>query len=94
MLTDLVEQAGSALLKSGRCSTLSRWIDELPAATLAARPRLLSLQGGIAVNCGEAGQGLALLNRAAALCRETDDCLCLVLQRNISLQLSQLGLAV
>ena len=42
---DLIEQAGSPLIKSGRVTTLAQWIDDLPASLLASRPDLASLRG-------------------------------------------------
>jgi LuxR family maltose regulon positive regulatory protein len=63
---DLIEQAGSSLVKSGRWAILAEWIDALPAETLASRANLLSLRGYMAAMLGEAGRGLSLLNQAEA----------------------------
>lgn len=70
---DLVEQAGRALVKSGRMVTLAQWIDSLPAEVLAGRPNLLSLRGVAATVLGNSEQGLALLNRAEAAQRASGD---------------------
>ena len=70
---DLIEQAGSSLVKSGRWATLASWIDALPAAVLASRPALLSLRGDVAVMLGEVARGLALLSQAQVSLRKTKD---------------------
>lgn len=70
---DLIEQAGPSLVKNGRWTTLAGWLDALPAEILASHPGLLSLRGFTAVELGEAEQGLALLNQAETIFRETSD---------------------
>ncbi len=70
---DLIEQAGPSLVKSGRWTTLAGWIDALPAEVLASYPGLLSLRGFTAVELGEAERGLALLNQAETIFRQTRD---------------------
>ena len=70
---DLIEQAGSSLVKSGRWATLASWLDALPAAVLASRPALLSLRGDVAVMLGEVARGLALLSQAQVALRKTKD---------------------
>ena len=70
---DLIEQAGSSLVKSGRWTTLVRWMDALPAEVLSSHPGLLSLRGFAAVELGEVERGLALLDQAEIIFRETQD---------------------
>ena len=65
---DLLEQAGTSLIKSGHLTTLATWLDAL-SAELAARPALLSLRGIVAVMLGEVERGLRLLNQAETACR-------------------------
>lgn len=72
-ITDLLEQAGSALLKDGRWAILAEWLDALPADILTSRPALLSLRGIVAVMQGEAERGLRLLNQAEAAYRAAGD---------------------
>jgi DNA-binding SARP family transcriptional activator len=68
---DLIEQAGSSMVKSGRLTTLAAWLDALPVDLV--RPSLLSWRGIVAVMLGQVERGLSLLNRAATAFRTTDD---------------------
>ncbi len=70
---DLIEQAGSSLMKSGRWTTLAEWLDALPAETLDARPSLISLRGILTVMLGEMERGLALLNQAEVAFRASGE---------------------
>jgi LuxR family maltose regulon positive regulatory protein len=70
---DLVEQAGSSLVKCSRWAVLAEWIDALPAQLLTSRPGLISLRGFAAVELGEAERGLSLLNQAEAAFRAAGD---------------------
>lgn len=72
-LIDLIEAAGSTLLKTGRMTTLANWIDGLPPEELASHPTLLSLRGGVALMLGEVERGLVLLNHAEETCRREDN---------------------
>jgi len=72
-LVDLVEAAGSALLKSGRLSTLASWIDALPPEASVARPILLSLRGSVSVMLGEVERGLSLLTHSQSLLRNENN---------------------
>lgn len=60
----LVERAGPKVLADGRVSTLSTWIDTLPAGIIASRPFLIALQGGIAATTGESNLALTLYDQA------------------------------
>lgn len=70
---DLVEQAGSSLVKSGRWAILAGWIDALPTDTFTSHPALLSLRGIVAMVQGEAERGLSLQNHAEAAFRTQGD---------------------
>ena len=70
---DLIEQAGSSLVKSGRLATLAQWIDALPADVLAERPGLLSLRGVAALVQGDVQRALSLQSRAEAAFRAAGD---------------------
>lgn len=72
-MADLVERAGSALVKGGRVTTLAEWLAGLPAETLTSRPHLLSLQGTVAMMQGEVAQAVWLLNQAEASFRCAGD---------------------
>ena len=73
LTADLIEQAGSPLVKSGRTAILATWIDDLPAGLLAARPALLSLRGIVAGVHGEAKLVLSLHDQAVAAFRAAGD---------------------
>ncbi len=66
---NLIELAGLSLVKGGRLTILSEWLDALPADIMASRPALLSLRGMVAVMLGEVEHGLSLLNQAEAAFR-------------------------
>jgi len=70
---DLIEQAGSSLVRNGRLATLAEWLDALPADLLDARPTLLSLRGSVAMMLGEVERGLSLLNQAEIAFRASGD---------------------
>lgn len=70
---DLIDRAGTPLMKSGRLTTLAEWIDDLPAEVVASRPGLLSVRGDVAVMLGQVEQGMAWLNQAEAALRMAGD---------------------
>jgi LuxR family maltose regulon positive regulatory protein len=70
---DLIELAGPSLVKGGRLTTLSEWLDALPTEIIASRPGLLSLHGMVAVMLGEMERGLSLQNQAEAAFRAAGD---------------------
>ncbi len=61
---DLIERAGPELLKSGRSSILSNWLDPFPEELIARRPNLQSLRGAVDILFGKVDQGLTLLQKA------------------------------
>ena len=70
---DLIEQAGTPMIKGGRMATLGEWLDALPIEVLTGRPGLLSLRGFVAVVFGEMERGLSLLNQAESALRASGD---------------------
>ena len=70
---DLIEQAGSPMIKNGQWTILAGWLDALPEQVLSSRPPLVSLRGYVAVMLGETSRGLALLNQAEVALRKTGD---------------------
>ena len=70
---DLIEQAGSPMIKSGRVMTLAQWIEDLPANGRASRPAIVSLMGAAATLRGESAKALALQDDAAASFRTAGD---------------------
>lgn len=63
-LVDLIEIAGPDMLAAGRISTLSAWLDALPADTLNTRPFIVAMQGYIAMVLGNPSLSLTLFNQA------------------------------
>lgn len=70
-IIELIEQAGSGMIKAGRYDTLRQWLDALPRDTLHSRPSLLSLRGAVEIMGGEISEGVSLLNQAVADLRTT-----------------------
>jgi LuxR family maltose regulon positive regulatory protein len=66
---NVIELAGPSLVKGGRLTILSEWLDALPGDTMASRPALLSLRGMVAVMLGEVDHGQSLLDQAEAVFR-------------------------
>jgi LuxR family maltose regulon positive regulatory protein len=73
LITQLIEQAGSMLVKSGRIALLADWIDALPEDMLESHPKLLSLGGVAEVIRGRPEEGLVLLNQAERVLRKNED---------------------
>ena len=73
IITQLIEQAGSMLVKSGRIALLADWIDALPENVLENHPQFLSFGGVAEVIRGRPEEGLVLLNRAERILRERED---------------------
>lgn len=65
-LVDMIEMAGVEMLASGRISTLSAWLDALPAEQLNSRPFIVALQGYIAMALGNTSLALTLYNQAVS----------------------------
>jgi ATP/maltotriose-dependent transcriptional regulator MalT len=63
---DLLEQAGEAIVRSGRTTLLGKWLEALPAGVIEQRPMLLARQGIVLTTQGDTERGLRLLDRAVA----------------------------
>jgi LuxR family maltose regulon positive regulatory protein len=72
-IANLIEQAESSLMATGRLTLLAKWLDELPTVTLDSHPRLLSLRGFVALMLGDVERGAFLLERALNALREAGD---------------------
>ncbi len=72
-VVEMIEQAGSLMIKNGRLTTLAAWIDALPERDLASHPVVLSVRGSLAVMLGEIERGLVLLNAAETALRQSGD---------------------
>ena len=70
---DLIEKAGTSLIRNTQSSLLARWLDELPGDLLESRPTLLSHQGTVLLIQGQVENSLDYLNRAEAAQRQNDD---------------------
>lgn len=70
---NLIEKAGTDLVKTGHVVTLADWIDALPGEVLANRYNLISLRGIAGIVQGQMEQGLLLLNQAARAQRAAGD---------------------
>jgi len=77
LLADLIERAGTQMVKSGQLLTLAEWIDSLPRRVFQERPKLLSLRSVIEITQGHADRGLEMLNQAIAALDRPDDRLAL-----------------
>lgn len=63
-LVALIERAGPDLVTSSRISTLSAWLDSLPADVLNTRPYIVALQGYVAMSLGDTSLALSLFRQA------------------------------
>ena len=63
-LADLIERAGTQMVKSGQLLTLADWIDALPRTVFQERPKLLSLRSVPEITQGRTQRGLEMLNQA------------------------------
>jgi LuxR family maltose regulon positive regulatory protein len=63
-VADIVEQIATAVHEAGRWDTLAGWIDALPQALYAARPRVCMHRGKIYMERGEHAAALAAYDRA------------------------------
>ncbi|RPI34831.1 MAG: hypothetical protein EHM70_01610 [Chloroflexota bacterium] len=72
-IVGLLEQVGTAIVKSGRTQLLVAWLDSLPAALLDSHPVLLAQRGVAVSTLGDRFRGLSLLNLAIDSMRHTGD---------------------
>ena len=70
---ELIEKAGTALIRNAQFSILAKWLDELPTDLLNSRPSLLSHKGTVLLIQGQVEKSLDYLNRAEVAQRETHD---------------------
>ena len=69
-LADLIEKAGTPLIRNAQFAILAKWIDELPVELLDSRPVLLSLKGTLLLIQGQVEKSLDFLNQGGAHQRE------------------------
>ncbi len=63
-LIQLIEQVGLEMILNGRLSTLSAWLDSLPADVLNSNPYIVALQGNVAWVLGNTALAMTLYNQA------------------------------
>jgi two-component SAPR family response regulator/tetratricopeptide (TPR) repeat protein len=70
---DLIEKAGTSLIRNAEFALLAKWLDALPVETLDARPNLISHKGTVLLIQGQVENSLEYLNRAEVAQREFFD---------------------
>jgi LuxR family maltose regulon positive regulatory protein len=70
---ELVERAGTSLIRNAEFALLARWLDALPVETLDLRPSLVSHKGTVLLIQGQVEKSLEYLNRAEIAQRENHD---------------------
>ncbi len=71
---DLIEIAGTSLIRNAQFAVLSRWLDALPVEILDSHPSLISHKGTVLLVQGQLEKSLEYLNRAELAQRENNDC--------------------
>jgi len=72
-ITDLVEKAGTSLIRGSQFATLAKWIDALPAESLDSHPSLISHKGTVLLIQGQVEKSLEYLNQAEVDQRSAND---------------------
>ena len=72
-IADLIEKAGTSLIRNAQFAILAKWIDELPVEVIDSRPGLLSQKGTVLLIQGQVEKSLDYLNRAQITQRECHD---------------------
>jgi LuxR family transcriptional regulator, maltose regulon positive regulatory protein len=70
---DLIEKAGTSLIRNSEFALLARWLDAVPVETLELRPSLVSHKGTVLLIQGQVEKSLEYLNRAEIAQRENHD---------------------
>ncbi|MFZ0534529.1 MAG: tetratricopeptide repeat protein [Anaerolineales bacterium] len=70
---ELVEKAGTSLIRNAQFAILAKWIDALPVEILDSHPSLISHKGTVLLIQGQVEKSLEYLNRAEAAQREHND---------------------
>jgi LuxR family maltose regulon positive regulatory protein len=72
-IAELVEKAGTSLIRNAQFALLAKWLDALPVEILDTHPNLISHKGTVFLIQGQVEKSLAYLNRAEAVQRENND---------------------
>jgi LuxR family maltose regulon positive regulatory protein len=70
---ELIEKAGTSLIRNAEFTLLAKWLDALPVETLEERPNLISHKGTVLLIQGQVEKSLEYLNRAEIAQRENHD---------------------
>jgi ATP/maltotriose-dependent transcriptional regulator MalT/two-component SAPR family response regulator len=70
---ELIEKAGTALIRNAEFAILARWLDALPIETLDSHPSLISHKGTVLLIQGQVEKSLEYLNRAEIAQRQNHD---------------------
>jgi LuxR family maltose regulon positive regulatory protein len=70
---ELIEHAGTSLIRNAEFALLAKWLDALPVETLDSRPNLISHKGTVLLIQGQVEKSLEYLNRAEVAQRESND---------------------
>ncbi len=70
---ELIEKAGTSLIRNAEFAVLARWLDALPVETLDSHPSLISHKGTVLLIQGQVEKSLEYLNRAEIAQRESND---------------------
>ena len=70
---ELIEKAGTSLIRNAQFAILAKWLDALPVETLESHPSLISHKGTVLLIQGQMEKSLEYLNRAEIAQREKND---------------------
>jgi len=72
-IADLIEAAGTSLIRNAQYGILAKWLDALPVELLEARPNLISHKGTVLLIQGQVEKSLEYLNQAETAQRNNQD---------------------
>ncbi len=70
---ELIEKAGTSLIRNTEFAVLAKWLDALPVEILDSHPSLISHKGAVLLLQGQVEKSLEYLNRAEAAQRDNHD---------------------
>ncbi len=70
---ELIEKAGTSLIRNAHFALLAKWLDALPVEILESHPSLISHKGSVLLLQGQVEKSLDYLNRAEIAQRENHD---------------------
>ncbi len=72
-IADLIEKAGTSLIRNAQYAILAQWLDSLPIEILDSHPSLISHKGTVLLIQGQVEKSLEYLDRAEITQREKND---------------------